>query len=190
MFAKFAPLVSLLVLCLSAALVTAAPAAGDADATARGKYLVDFGGCHDCHSPKVMTDNGMAPDPKRLLSGHPADAKLPSYDASLTAPGMWALFTQDLTASVGPWGVSYAANITPDDQTGIGLWKFEQFKGAMRTGKHMGAGRPIQLPMPWFNLATLSDDDLAAIFAYLKSLPPVKNAVPANVPPTEMGSSK
>jgi hypothetical protein len=57
------------------------------------------------------------------------------------------------------------------------------FVNAMRKGQHLGAGRPILPPMPWENLAQMSDDDLRAIFAYLKSLPSVKNQVPEPVPP-------
>ena len=145
----------------------------------RGEFLVSFGGCHDCHSPKVMTPRGPEPDPARLLSGHPAAAILPAFDEQIVAEGKLVLFTGDLTACAGPWGMTYAANLTPDDQTGIGLWTEDVFIQAMRTGKHMGAGRPILPPMPWQNLNTLPDDDLKAIFAYLKSLPPVKNPVPA-----------
>jgi hypothetical protein len=88
------------------------------------------------------------------------------------------LFSEDLTACVGPWGVTCSANLTPDQNTGLGLWTEEMFIAAMRTGKHMGAGRPIMPPMPWFSVAELTDDDLRAVFAYLRSLPPVKNAVP------------
>ena len=53
----------------------------------------------------------------------------------------------------------------------------------MRTGKHLGVGRAILPPMPWYNVARLSDEDLSALFAYLKALPPVKNAVPDPIPP-------
>jgi mono/diheme cytochrome c family protein len=146
----------------------------------RGKYLVEFGGCHDCHSPKVFTPEGIPmPDPKRLLSGHPAEDALPSLTSQMVAQGQWVLFSPDLTAAVGPWGVTFAANLTPDDQTGIGLWTEDVFIKALRNGKHMGAGRPIMPPMPWFNMANVSDEDLGAIFAYLKSLPPITNPVPA-----------
>lgn len=152
----------------------------------RGKYLVTTSGCHDCHSPKVYTPEGLPePDEKRLLCGHPADEGLPEYSPDWVAPGKWVLFNSHLTAAVGPWGISYAANLTPDDQTGIGLWTQDMFIGALRTGKHMGAGRPILPPMPWPNLAEATDEDLGAIFAYLKSLPPIKNPVPAPVAPPQ-----
>ena len=108
----------------------------------RGEYLVNFGGCNDCHSPKVFTPKGPMPDPDRLLSGHPSGEKLPNLPKDLIAPDKWGgLFTNDLTAWVGPWGVTFASNLTPDEQTGIGLWTEELFIKTMRTGKHLGAGR-------------------------------------------------
>ena len=53
-----------------------------------------------------------------------------------------------VTAWAGPWGVSYAANLTPDKRTGIGAWTADQFIKTMRTGKHLGVGRPVLPPMP------------------------------------------
>lgn len=163
----------------SEAASAAEPATAGGDALVeRGRYLVTFGGCNDCHSPKVMTAEGPVPDTKRLLSGHPAGTALPTFDPDSIKPGGWVLFTDDLTACVGPFGVICSANLTPDDATGTGLWKEENFVNAMRTGKHMGMGRPIMPPMPWQNVKTLTDDDLKAVFAYLHSLPPIKNQVP------------
>jgi hypothetical protein len=52
------------------------------------------------------------------------------------------------------------------------------FVKAMRTGRHMGVSRPILPPMPWQSLAGLNDPDLKAVYAYLRSLPPIKNRVP------------
>lgn len=155
------------------------------DLVKRGEYLVTVSGCNDCHSPKIMTDKGPEPDPARLLSGHPADEALPAItDAKMIAPGQWALFNPNLTAAVGPWGTTFAANLTSDD-SGIGLWTFDQFKKAMREGisKGVEGNRPILPPMPWPNVAAMTDEDLEAVFAYLKSLPPVKNVVPQPVPP-------
>jgi mono/diheme cytochrome c family protein len=152
----------------------------------RGEYLVDYGGCHDCHSPKVMTPNGPAPDKTRLLSGHPADSQLPPLPSGIVgpAPNQWAAITNgDFTAWVGPWGTSFAANITPDNATGIGGWTEDHFIKTMRTGKHLGVGRPLLPPMPWFDLAVLNDADLKAVFAYLKTMKPIQNAVPAPIPP-------
>jgi hypothetical protein len=155
----------------------------------RGGYLVTAGGCHDCHSPKVMSDMGPMPDSTKLLAGHMADAALPPVDPSMVQPGKWVMTTgTDFTAWVGPWGISYAANLTPDGPTGLGNWTDEIFIKAMRTGKHMGTGRPILPPMPWFNFAELTDEDLKSIFAHLKSLPAVSNKVPDPVPPDMLAS--
>ncbi|MCY7330785.1 MAG: diheme cytochrome c-553 [Saprospiraceae bacterium] len=163
----------------------AAPATSSADLVKQGEYLVLVGGCNDCHSPKIMTPQGPVPDPQRLLSGHPADEALPALtDKKLVAPGQWVLFSPGLTAAVGPWGTTFAANITPDD-TGIGNWTEAQFLKALREGKSKGLDgtRPILPPMPWPSMAKMKDDDLKAIFAYLQSLPPVKNVVANPVPP-------
>lgn len=151
----------------------------------RGEYLVTIGGCNDCHSPKIMTEHGPEPDPTRLLSGHPSDAPLPKItDPGMAKPGQWLLFNDMFTSGTGPWGTSFAANLTPDD-TGIGTWTFPQFKKAIREGKSKGLDgtRPLLPPMPWFNYALMSDEDLQAVYAYLRSLPPVKNVVPAALPP-------
>jgi hypothetical protein len=152
----------------------------------RGKYLVTLGGCNDCHSPKVMTEAGPQPDETRLLSGHPGNETLPGTPPGLFGPKGWgALTSNSFTAWVGPWGTSFAYNLTPDNNTGIGSWTPDIFVRAMRTGKHMGAGRPISPPMPWYTIGMSSDEDLKAIFAYLKSLPPVSNQVPQPIPPSE-----
>lgn len=151
----------------------------------RGEYLVGIAGCNDCHTPKIMTEMGPAPDMKMMLAGHPASEQLPAItDSSMIAPGQWALFNSSLTAAVGPWGISFAANITPDD-TGIGNWTYEQFEKALREGKSKGMDgtRPLLPPMPWFNYIKMSDEDMRAIFAYLQSIPPVNNAVPNPIPP-------
>lgn len=149
----------------------------------RGAYLVNIGGCNDCHTPKLFAEAGPEPDQSRLLSGHPANAKLPPVPPGVIGPDQWgAIANNDLTAWAGPWGVSYAANLTPD-ATGLGSWTPESFVGAMRTGKHLGVGRPILPPMPWMDYAKMTDEDLRAVFTYLKSLPPISNTVPAPVPP-------
>ncbi|WP_276504118.1 hypothetical protein [Terrimonas pollutisoli] len=94
------------------------------------------------------------------------------------------LFSMDLTAYAGPWGTSYAANITPH-QTGIGSWTEEQFIYSIRNGKYKGMkdGRPLLPPMPWQVYRNLNDLDLKAIFAYLKTIKAVANIVPAPKPP-------
>jgi hypothetical protein len=151
------------------------PAMSDKEMIARGKYLVTVSGCHDCHSPKVMTPQGPELDTTRLLSGHPMNEKL----APIIQTKDWLMFNGSLTAYVGPWGITYSANLTPDD-TGIGNWKFDQFKRAIREGKYKGleTGRPLLPPMPWQMYKNYTDEDLKSIFSYLKSLPPVNNLVP------------
>jgi mono/diheme cytochrome c family protein len=156
----------------------ALPTAAKDDIIARGKYLMSFGSCHDCHSPKTMTAQGPVPDAARILSGYPAGEKLPPFKKEDIGPEKWVLFSPGFTASVGRWGVTCSQNLTPDANTGIGLWTEEMFKTALRTGKHMGSGRPISPPMPWPGVGSMSDEDLAAVYAYLKSIPPIKNAVP------------
>lgn len=151
----------------------------------RGAYLTTIGACHDCHSPKVMTPHGPEPDPTRLLSGHPKNEPIPVTDINPD----WILFSQNLTAFVGPWGVSYAANLTPDD-TGTGNWTFEQFKTALRKGKYKGleTGRDLLPPMPWQMYQHFTDDDMLAIFTYLRSLPKVDNLVPQPISPDKINN--
>jgi hypothetical protein len=88
-----------------------------------------------------------------------------------------------MTAWAGPWGVSFTANLTPEQETGLGRWTERDFVDAMRTGRHQGRGRPILPPMPVQNVAALTDADLSAVFAYLRSIPAIRNAVPAPIPP-------
>ena len=143
----------------------------------RGEYMVTVMGCNDCHSPKVFGPEGPTPDPERLLSGHPQDMPLPKIDTTLIGP--WVLFNPHNTATVGPWGVSFAANLT-SDPTGIGNWTEEQFTRALREGKSKGLAnnRNILPPMPWSMFSKLTDEDLTSIFAYLKSIKPVRNVPP------------
>lgn len=149
----------------------------------RGAYLVNVGGCNDCHSPKIFGPEGPQPDKNRLLSGHPANTTLPQIPAGVIGQQGWGVIaTNDLTAWVGPWGVSFASNLTPD-ATGMAGWTPEIFIQALRNGKHLGVGRPILPPMPWYTFARMSDDDLRAVFAYLHSLPPVANSVPSPISP-------
>ncbi len=150
---------------------------------ARGKYLVLVGGCNHCHSPKVMTPQGPEPDASKLLSGHPAAMDPGAAPAGLAPDKFGIATTMDLTAWVGPWGTSYAANLTPDKATGLGSWTEAMFLKALHTGKHMGEGRPILPPMPAADFAKMTDDDLKAIFAYLQSIPAVANPVPDPVAP-------
>jgi len=164
---------------------------GKQAAIERGHYLVTVGGCNDCHSPKKMTPKGPAPDEMRMLSGHRADEKLPETPSNLLGPDKWGAITNNnLTGWVGPWGTSYASNLSPDPETGIGAWNEELFIRILRTGKFMGSGRDILPPMPWYDFAKLTEADLKAIFAYLRSLKPVKNQVPASVPAQPFSGNK
>ena len=157
----------------------------------RGKYLVRALGCHDCHTPHVPGPGGWpVPDTERLLSGHPEGAPYPTWTpADLARRDALILASRTRTAWTGPWGVSFAANLTPDKETGLGDWTEEMFIQAIRTGKHQGqpAGRHILPPMPWANLTHAAqgsrEADLKAIWAYLRGLPPIKNHVPAPSPP-------
>lgn len=154
---------------------------------ARGKYIVNTGGCGDCHSPKVFTEMGPMPDTTRILSGFPQGLTLPSFDPKMVQPGMWVMTESNLAGWVGPWGISYAANITPDKETGIGTLSEEMFIKTLREGKWMGVGRPLLPPMPWQVLGQKTDEDLKAIYAYLMSLPAIHNEVPQPVTPDKLG---
>ncbi|MGD8922815.1 MAG: c-type cytochrome [Candidatus Zixiibacteriota bacterium] len=157
------------------------------DLVKRGAYLVSFSGCNDCHSPKIMTDQGPRPDPSRLLSGQPANEPIPEFPRGMITPNGWMAATNsNMTAWAGPWGISFAANLTPDQVTGIGAWTEEAFINALHTGKHLGRGRAILPPMPWIDIGKMSDDDLKAVFAYLQSLKPIQNQVPQPIPPAGM----
>jgi len=149
---------------------------------ASGERLVHNLDCNVCHTPKILTPRGPQPDPSRLLSGYPADEKIPPVPEEVIGTTGWGgVFNNDLTAWAGPWGVSFGTNLTPDDDTGIGGWTEEMFVEAMRTGTHQEEGRPFLPPMPTYS--RLSDEELNAIFAYLRSIKPIRNTVPTALPP-------
>jgi hypothetical protein len=152
----------------------------------RGEYLVTMGGCNDCHSPKKMGPQGPEVIPELMLSGFQATATLPPVDKNVIQNG-WVLMTLDLNAAAGPWGVSFAANLTPD-QTGIGNWPEENFIRALKEGKFKGieGGRSLLPPMPWQNFAKVSTEDFKSMFAYLQSLKPVRNIVPMTIAPPDI----
>jgi hypothetical protein len=161
--------------------VSAAQTAGE-NPVPRGKYLVTVGGCNDCHTPWKLGPTGPEPDMSRMLSGHPEQQAMPP--APKLPAGPWATsVAASMTAWSGPWGVSFTANLTPDPETGLGKWSEKDFIDTIRTGRHLGRGRQILPPMPWFNYAEMTDDDLRAVFAYLKSIPPIRNRVPEPLPP-------
>ena len=185
-------LLSITILCTAFLLVSgftqkepdAQAVSSSAEVIKRGEYLTVLGSCNDCHTPKNFGPKGPELDMTRLMSGYPSSTKLPEIPKGMIAPDKWGVVgTNDMTAWVGPWGVSFGINLTPDEETGIGTWNEAMFIKAMRTGKHLGEGREILPPMPWQALSKASDEDLKAMFAYLRSLKPIKNAVPDPLPP-------
>jgi len=149
----------------------------------RGEHLVKAGLCADCHTPKKMGPNGPEEDNSRILSGHPAGNVMPPPPK--LPPGPWMIIGDGgLTAWSGPWGVTFARNLTPDKETGLGDWTEQNFVDTIRTGKKMGKGRDLLPPMPVEGIRNYTDDELKAIFAYLRTIPAIKNAVPEPIPPT------
>lgn len=172
------------------AAITLAPVAHAADTAAhddaarveRGRYLVSIAGCHDCHTPFKAVENGFEPDMSRALSGHPQDLVITAPAQAPQEP--WLMVgARTNTAYTGPWGVSFTANLTPDVETGLGRWTVRNFVDTIRSGRHMGRGRPILPPMPYPVYRNMTDDDLAAVFAYLQTLPAISNKVPEPLPP-------
>ena len=150
-----------------------------------GEHLVTVSACHDCHTPKDYSKPGTGLDSTHLLSGY-IGSPVPEVNKKDAQTKGWAV-TSDLTSWVGSWGVAFAANLT-SDSTGIGTWKEEQFMYAIRNGKYngMASDRNLIPVMPWVMYRSMSDGELKAIFAYLKSTRPVKNAVPKPVPPVTL----
>lgn len=151
------------------------PAALQSKQIRRGEYLVNTSGCHDCHTPWVMKEDGPGPDLSRALSSHPEGRVMPA-PSKLNGPWAW-IGAGSNTAFAGPWGISYTKNLTPDP-TGLGTWTEKEFITAIRTGKDRDTGRPILPPMPWRVYRHFTDEDLKAIFAYLRTIPPIKNMPP------------
>ncbi|MDX5349495.1 MAG: c-type cytochrome [Paracoccaceae bacterium] len=140
---------------LLAAALLAAPSF--ADDTDRGRYLVTIMGCTDCHTPGHFLGQ---PDLARFLGGS---------DVGFQIPGL---------------GTFHGPNLTPDDATGLGKWTEAEIVTAIRTGVRPD-GRQLAPAMPWMGYAALTDADALAIASYLKSLPPVSNAVPGPFAPDE-----
>lgn len=148
-----------------------------------GEHLITVGGCGDCHTPKKMGPMGPEDDSTLMLSGHPSQMALPEIDrGELESKGMVA--TQTLTFWIGPWGVSFAANLTPDS-TGTLAWTEEQFMNALKLGLSKGikGNRMLLPPMPTQVTKHLRDDEIKAMFAYLKTIKPIKNVVPKSMYP-------
>jgi len=144
-----------------------------------GAHLVAIGGCNDCHTPKKMGAHGPEDNIDLQLSGHPSQTPQTVIDRKdLESKGL--VTTNGLTEWIGPWGISYAANLT-SDSTGIGGWTEDQFIFCLRKGKWMGLAdaRNLLPPMPWQGIGQMTDDELKAVFAYLKSIKPIHNIVPS-----------
>lgn len=168
-----------MVVLLGAAAPAGAKPAKD-DPVKRGAYLVMVGGCNDCHTPMKMSPIGPMPDMERMLSGHPEGQPDPT---STLGKNDMAASGPDLTAWKFAFGINYTRNLTPD-KTGLGEWTEAQFIKTLRTGRHQGEGRALLPPMPWFNFGGMTDEDLKSIWAYLRTIKPIKNTVPdPKVPP-------
>ena len=148
-----------------------------------GEHLVIIGGCNDCHTPKKMGPNGPEDDMSLMLSGHPAQQPAAAFD-SKEAAKKGLILTQTFTAWTGPWGVTYAANLT-SDSTGIGMWTEAQFVKALKEKKWMGLDntRPLMPPMSMMPVKNMTDDELKAIYAYLRTIKPIKNHSVQPTPP-------
>ena len=182
-FATYVALVSAKAHPVSPGPVAAAPASSDARVE-RGAQLVRTMGCNDCHTPWKVGPRGPEPDMTRALTGHPEDLIMPPAPALPPGPWTWVAAGTN-TAFAGPWGVSFTANLTPDPETGLGKWTEEMFIQTMKTGRHEGKGRKILPPMPYPIIAALSDEEIRSLFAYLQSLPPVRNRVPQPIDPPD-----
>ncbi len=179
---------------LATAVLSAVPAAQAADApaagkVARGKYLVSTSGCHDCHTPFKLGANGPEPDMTRALSGHPQSLVMPPAPQLPAGPWLVTMAATN-TAFAGPWGVSFTANLTPDAETGLGQWTLKNFMDTIRTGRHMGRGRPVLPPMPIPVYNNFTDDDLEAVYSYLRTITPISNRVPEPLPPVQSTATK
>jgi mono/diheme cytochrome c family protein len=144
----------------AAAIVAAAtllPKAHAESPVERGKYLVNVAGCNDCHTPGFFFGK---PDMTRYLGGS---------DVGFEIPGL---------------GVFNGRNITPDKETGIGAWTDEQVATAITTGKRPD-GRQLAPIMNYAAFTYLTKEDVAAVVAYLRSIPAVNNKVPGPFKPGE-----
>ncbi len=123
----------------------------------RGAYLVVIAGCNDCHTPGFFFGK---PDKDKFLGGS---------DVGFEIPGL---------------GVFNGRNITPDKETGIGAWTDEQITAAITTGKRPD-GRQLAPIMNYAAFTHMTKEDVAAVVAYLRSIPPVHNKVPGPFKPGE-----
>jgi len=149
-----------------------------------GQAVVEGWNCSFCHTPQIEGPDGkLMPDPKRLMSGHPADEKVPTVPDMIISSPEWMEFLDNLDSTV--WATDdmlvFSANLTPDDDTGIGTWTEVEFVKTIREGRHRGIERRIKYPMPWRELSELSDEELLSVYEYLMTLEPVNNKVPESI---------
>lgn len=130
------------------------------EAVARGEYLVELLGCGACH-----TDGALIGEPQ--------------LEHALAGSRIGIAYTNPLS-NPNP-GVVFPPNITPDDETGIGLWSDQQIANAVRAGLGRHVSRRI-LVMPWRGYVNLSDDDIYAIVGYLRNIDGVRHRVPDDIP--------
>jgi mono/diheme cytochrome c family protein len=123
----------------------------------RGAYLVVIAGCNDCHTPGFFFGK---PDKDKFLGGS---------DVGFEIPGL---------------GVFNGRNITPDKETGIGAWTDAQIATAITTGKRPD-GRQLAPIMNYAAFTHMTKEDVAAVVAYLRSIPAVHNKVPGPFKPGE-----
>jgi len=142
-------------------LATGQTGAANPELAAHGRYLVELIGCATCH-----TDGALIGDP--------------DFDRWLAGSHVGIAYSNPLKYK-NP-GVLYPSNLTPDNETGIGSWSTEEIEASIRSGVDRHGRHQVPV-MPWPAYAKLSDDDVAAIVAYLQSLAPVRHAIPENVAP-------
>jgi len=142
---------------LTAAILAAAAAARAESPVERGKYLVGIMDCTGCHTTGALAGQ---PDPTHFLAGS---------DIGFQIPGL---------------GIFYPPNLTSDRKTGLGEWTEQDIVNALRTGVRPD-GRELAPAMPWRSYSKLTDEDVQAVAAYLKSLPAVDHAVPGPTGPSE-----
>ena len=125
------------------------------DPVRRGRYVVSTIGCSFCHTP-VRADGSLV-------------------DGMLFAGG------QKWTAT--PFGDFVSYNLTSDKETGLGAWSDDQIKAVLTRGIRPDGSRMLPYPMPWPSYASLSASDLSAVVAYLRTIPPIANRIPAPTRP-------
>ena len=136
----------------------------------RGNYLVNhLGDCIGCHTPRDANNQS---ENSLYLSGVPA-----KYAGVKTGPSSVAGFP-------GPRGARfYAKNLTPDPETGIGKWTEDQFVKTFKSGIKPDGIKYALTPMEWNIYGNMKEEDVRAIYRYLRTIKPISNKVPANIPP-------